>query len=273
MSTYKVYENQRLLSGSIPKTANRLYFCDGSDQSLEIGVIPNHIVSLYLGDFNHPLKKGAIPDSVKKLDFGWNFNKPLEIGVIPPSVRELNFSWNFNKPLEIGVIPPSVVSLTFRGLFNHPLKIGTIPPSVISLTFGHYFNQPLTPGMIPDGVVSLTFGEYFNQPLGLGMIPPSVESLILDRKFQNDLVNLPNSIKKLTVCETFTGKIKFPLSLEILNIRSEIGLYEICDHPLLKLFKNYKKVISLKEKNDIVKNIINFEYTSFIIRKIILFRD
>jgi hypothetical protein len=153
--------------------------------------IPKHTKLLCLNnDFNQPLKKGDIPNSVTTLHFGYFFNQPLKKGDIPNSVTTLKFGHSFNQPLKKGDIPNSVTTLHFGYCFDQPLKKGDIPNSVTTLVFGDHFNQPLNPGDIPNSVTTVTFGYYFNQPLSIGSIPHSVKEIFLNKDIRRQFLIL-----------------------------------------------------------------------------------
>ncbi len=159
------------------------------------------------------------------------------------------------------------------GYFNQPLKIGAIPNSVESLTFGYEFDQPLEIGAIPNSVESLTFGYFFSQFLEVGVIPNSVKSLNFDEGFNQNLINLPNTIEELVIYEDFNSKIKFPLKLKTFNV---MRIYNnkidegytgesLEDHRLLHLFENDRRIHLFRERCEINKNIDErIEYLSFV---------
>jgi hypothetical protein len=189
--------NQRLESLFYYKNLNiRYHMFDYNFKS-----IPEHTKVLNFGlYFNHPLKKGDIPNSVTTLICGLYFNQPLKKGDIPNFITTLRFGNCFNQPLEKGDIPDSVTTLEFGFCFDQPLKKGNIPDSVTTLTLGNYFNQPLKPGDIPNSVITLTFGDYFNQTLKPGDIP--------NRPLSSDIV--PNSVKEIVLTNYYTLRIPDP---------------------------------------------------------------
>jgi hypothetical protein len=92
----KVNYNKRLENLFYYKTLNiRYYISDDNFKS-----IPKYTKVLRLSDqFNQPLKKGNIPNSVTNMHFDWTFNQPLKKGDIPNSVTILIFGDFFDQPL------------------------------------------------------------------------------------------------------------------------------------------------------------------------------
>src|SRR5437764_1198690 len=70
------------------------------------------INKLVLGDnFNQPLTKDVLPNSLTQLTFGYNFNQPLTKDVLPHSLTQLTFGHNFNQPLTKDVLPNNLARL------------------------------------------------------------------------------------------------------------------------------------------------------------------
>src|SRR2546423_608037 len=81
-----------------------------------------------------------------------NFNQPLTKDVLPNSLTQLTFGYYFNQPLTKDVLPNSLTQLTFGYDFNQPLTKNVLPNSLTQLIFGYYFNQPLSKDVLPNNL-------------------------------------------------------------------------------------------------------------------------
>ncbi len=176
----------------------------------------------------------------------------------------------FNRSLEIGDLPPSLEALTFGVAFNRFLGVGVIPEKVKSVVFGTKFNQPLVVGTFPKLIKSIEFGWNFNQPLPTGVIPPTIETLKVSTLFDQKLLNLPDTLKELQLSKYFDNEIKFPLTLEKLEIISgskTTGTIKILkDHKLVDLYRFDRRRLLYKESL-IIKKFSSFnKYFSFVVK-------
>ena len=75
------------------------------------------------------------------------------------------------------------------------------------LYFGKDFNQPVD--NLPASLTHLEFGSYFNK--SVDFLPSSLEELeIYNEDYSHDLMNLPVSLKKLSVPCYYKGQIVLP---------------------------------------------------------------
>ncbi|GAM29044.1 hypothetical protein SAMD00019534_122200 [Acytostelium subglobosum LB1] len=236
--------NQRLPSGSLPRSITELYLGDEFNQSLEIGSIPQSTVLVQFGErYEHPLPIGTIPNSVTHLilrgkwlpvhsqrvatlEIG-SFNSARGRGMsLPDSLTSVKIRYCDEMDSQsMPALPPSVTRLI--GVhFVSPSKLhsGCITSSVTELSFGQHFRGPLVPGFIPPSVTALSFGPHFRQQLNGELIPTSVTSLsvcfdrlsdlsdlqLLDRleMSQGTLIRLGKELGK--------APLKRPLSKELL---------------------------------------------------------
>lgn len=118
----------------------------------------------FSSNFNFPIFKGVIPESVNVLTFGHCFNQPIT-NIIPPFVKKLQFGNNFNQCISLGDIPSGVEKLVFGKCFNKNIEVGAIPNSVKILIFRGNFSKFIYPELIPRSVSVLIFNEtryYYN---------------------------------------------------------------------------------------------------------------
>ncbi|KYR02931.1 hypothetical protein DLAC_00411 [Tieghemostelium lacteum] len=111
------------------------------------GVIPVDILPLSLKklrtgvEFNHPLKKGVLPQNLEKLILGNSFNSEL---VLPQSLKILELGNRFNQNLNL---PEGLESLLLGNDFKQPI---TFPSSLQYLTYSTRCH--LDPNSIPKNL-------------------------------------------------------------------------------------------------------------------------
>lgn len=71
-------------------------------------MLPAGVVTLTLGNFNHPIDCVSWPEKLEVLTFGSSFNQSLEGVVWPSGLRTLNLGLSFDQPLEGGGVVGSV---------------------------------------------------------------------------------------------------------------------------------------------------------------------
>ncbi|EGC40598.1 hypothetical protein DICPUDRAFT_73890 [Dictyostelium purpureum] len=243
-----------LEAGDIPYGVHTLSFGDAYDFPLS-NVIPHSVTSLKLGYlFQHSIKDGELPDSLKDITFGENFNQQLI--PLPKNCENVTFGWSFNKPLSINgetCISSSVKKIHFGNLFNQkicpgdlqnvevlefeknynqPLVSGCLPPTLVSLSFYGHFNQALTLGSLPTGFLTkIIFSNSFNQPIESGVIPQTVKHITFGKDFNQTIANsgIPKSIVTLNLGSNFNNV----LDIGEFSSLTELKISDRYDQPLL----------------------------------------
>ncbi len=231
-----IYFNQPLKKGDIPSTIKELIFGDSYEygiksvfnQPLYKDVIPYGVTHIKLSDlFDQELEVGVIPNTVISIEFGESFNKPLKKGFIPYGVKEVIFGKFFAQELNPGDIPNSVTTLVFKGLFIQSFNI--IPESVVILKFMggtlkkiscgeistnvEYLRieqiEPLEEGVIPSSVKKLHLGNSYNHPLQKGSIPNGTEYIFFGNAFSQNINSdvIPYSVGRIHIGEKYDEKI------------------------------------------------------------------
>ncbi|KAK5576296.1 hypothetical protein RB653_007437 [Dictyostelium firmibasis] len=110
-----------------------LKFGDHFNSIILADELPNSLTYLDLGGYNKPLELGVLPNSLISLKF-YCFNKT--INNLPSSIEYLNLGWSFNQIIEKGVLPINLKSLhIYNPGFRQDLSIdGILPPSFENLT-------------------------------------------------------------------------------------------------------------------------------------------
>jgi hypothetical protein len=159
---------------------------------------------LTFGDyFNQQI---CLNNTITHLKFGKFFNQPIELN---DELTHLKFGKSFNQPIKLN---DKLIYLEFGENFNQPIKLNN---ELIHLEFGENFNQPIN--IYETKLKSLVLKNKINEFINL---PNTLEYLYLDStneyvkylidnlnnnlieiefgtKFNIELNNLPNSIKKL----------------------------------------------------------------------------
>ncbi|KAF2070319.1 hypothetical protein CYY_008356, partial [Polysphondylium violaceum] len=116
----------KLEKGVLPPTLQklRLYY----EHALEADILPPHLTTLYLYDYNHPLCANLLPSSITRLSL-LAFNQPLFTNVLPSSLTRLNLT-AFNQPLNAFVLPSKLKTL-YMLKFNQPTLLqNSLPVSL-----------------------------------------------------------------------------------------------------------------------------------------------
>lgn len=155
----------------------------------------------------------VLPNTIKKINFGDNFNKKLDI--LPILLIQLKTSSKFNQYIDN--LPLNLKTLKFNNQYiNHyNNSIDNLPHNLMNLKFGDSFNQNIK--NLPNNLISLTICHKFNKSFGK---IPNIQYLICKGNIQ--LINLPNSIKKLYINSFEYNKLldMLPEGIEILKINS-----------------------------------------------------
>ena len=106
----------------------------------KINFYPQGLKYLILGDyFNHPLKPGDIPNSVKGLRLSRMYEMYIKKDSFPESLIDLDLN-NYNIKIVKDDLPSSLLSMKFGMYYNIPLG-NTVPNTVKYLFLSYYFDQ------------------------------------------------------------------------------------------------------------------------------------
>jgi len=186
---------------------------------IERDVLPNNLISLYIGDgFETNLKPGVLPHSIKKLTIK-KYNYPLQPNVIPPNVEYLDLS-SFNYPLKYGDLPNKIKYLNLY-FYDHELKEGIIPCSVEYLDLTN-FKKSLKKGDLPIHLIKLKLSNYLND-IDTEILPNKLKYLNLYPNFSSKIMKkaLPNTLTHLLLGINFNQTLEkdiLPDSLIYLRI-------------------------------------------------------
>ena len=196
--------------------------CHGAfNQSIPPGALPHSLRSLQFNDdFDQPLQAGSIPGNVEVVQFGHSFNQPLAEGHLPASLTDLSFGHSYNQSLLPGVLPAGLRRLNLGWSYKQPLPAGSLPSQLQQLRFGAD-TQPILPGIIPPSVTLVRLSDFLYAPLLPGSIPHSVVHLHLGKHFNQPLLPgvLPSSLRELVLSQYFEQPLQpgsLPDGLEVL---------------------------------------------------------
>lgn len=142
---------------------------------------------IILSQFNQPISKGMLPESLTYLTFGWCFNQPINEGTLPNSITHLTLGGGFNKSLDI--LPASLVYLTLDYYYNS-LQISNLPEHVSNVKINFGLSRRLCDSISPH-IKHLTlnfcrFANDYDEPIS--NLPYGLEELIIEGKHKKDLV-------------------------------------------------------------------------------------
>ena len=121
----------------LPRSLQRLTFCNSFNQSLEGVTLPSNLQHLIFGDlFNLSLEGVTLPGNLQNLTFGSKYNQSLEQLTLPSSLQHLEFGRHFNQSLERVTLPSNLRRLRFDGKFGQRLEGVTLPNTLDILTSG-----------------------------------------------------------------------------------------------------------------------------------------
>ena len=131
-------------------------------------------------------------------------DKELDENFKNSNIIDLQFGYYFNQSVDN--LPAKLTVLKFGYEFNQP--VDNLPQTLINLTFGENFNQSIN--NLPLNLKYLNIGNNFNQ--SLDFLPNNIKYLSIFKCFcySHDLLNLPNSLKKLLIMKEYKGNINVP---------------------------------------------------------------
>lgn len=155
-----------------------------------------------ISKFNQPL---ILTENLTQLHFGISFDQPVNL---PNSLTHLYFGEEFDKSIDL---PNGLIYLYFGEEFNQPVQLIN-NFQLTHLTFGYMFNQPI---QLPNSLTHLELGFEFSQQINL----PNITHLKFFCNIPYLLNNLPNSLKKLVLGESFNLALNnLPNSIEHIEI-------------------------------------------------------
>ncbi|EGC35873.1 hypothetical protein DICPUDRAFT_47438 [Dictyostelium purpureum] len=180
------------------ENADKTFFFNG-DQELKVDTIPEGTVHLIFGnDFNGIIPDGAIPQTVKIVDFGTDgksiFNQILTRDNFPRGVESLTLGNHFEhdipvwpnkiKYLSVGTkrnqikgLCSKIETLKYYGTLKEPLIPKNIPSQVFNLLMP-LCNGPIKEGTIPDKVNFFAWGSLNEEDIETLMyLPKSIDDL------------------------------------------------------------------------------------------------
>lgn len=91
------------------------------------------------GDFNHPIEKDVLPQTLTELHLGHEYNLPIENIVFPSSLQALDLGFNYNLPISKNVLLPSLQKLHLGFDYNLPIANDVLPNYVLVRTSTEQF--------------------------------------------------------------------------------------------------------------------------------------
>ncbi|KAF2078497.1 hypothetical protein CYY_000247 [Polysphondylium violaceum] len=119
---------------------------------MEKGVLPSSLQELYLV-YNHPLEVDVLPPHLTTLYLN-DYDQPLCPNVLPPRLTTL-YLYTFNQPLCPNVLPPSLTHLMF-GLFSRPLNAFVLPQKLRKLYMQNCSQLTFPPNSLPVSLTDLS---------------------------------------------------------------------------------------------------------------------
>lgn len=159
--------------------------------------------------FNEPLTKEIIDliGDFKTIYFGKQFNQPLDN--LPDHIETIDLGRCREYNHRLDNLPSNLKYLYIGGNFNHPVDF--LPFGLLQLELPWCFNQPID--NLPRSLKILKLDCFFYQ--SLNNLPEGLEILtIMSASYNLDLDQLPSSIKKLYVYESYKGKIKKGINVQ-----------------------------------------------------------
>ncbi|GAM28449.1 hypothetical protein SAMD00019534_116250 [Acytostelium subglobosum LB1] len=261
-----------------PSTLTHVKYIPSISQPIEIGMIPDHLLSIEFGNgFDSAIAPGSLPPGLTALTFGWSFNQPITLNMLPRSLLQLSFGHSFNQYINIGMLPPSLTSLeldhgfkqqilndtlpaslkhlslgtrfileegtfTFGTGFKNEIKPGSLPNGLSTLVLGPEFDKLLLPGALPQGLHHLVFGHRFNQPLVADVLPPKLQTLSIGTRYNqsDDQVVLPSTLWRLKLSQM--SQIRY-----LGNCHNNIEVAQLVEYIELDKLQQQGQNVRLKE--------------------------
>ena len=208
---------------NLPPTIKSIIFANDSIYNNSIDDLNDNIKELILGD-NYNYKINKLPFELEKLVLGKTYQH--KIYIFPKMLIYLDIGESYEDSLDN--LPDNLETLIISGKFNNYIKypsklknlifsencmynreIQNLPNSLIYFELKNKYSYNI--GSMPISVLCMSIGNYFN---GNIIFPNNLYKLILSKKFKNDLVNLPNSLKIIELFDDYPFisilKYKYP---------------------------------------------------------------
>lgn len=227
IQTIKLGNNFNTFVSKWPKSLKYLWLGDAFDQY--IIDLPDDVVQIILGkSFDKHFQKW--PRNLESLEIGNSFNQ--DISNLCDNVKYIKIGNNFN--VQITQLPEKLEYLIIGNRFNKPIIY--FPPKLKHLEIGNNFNRDILD--MPDTIVYIKLGSAFNGTIN--KLSNNLQYLILGNFF-NKSIELPNSLLSFSVGDNFNKKIRYPSDLNYLKIGKKFQ-QDISDLPntLRTLILGYK---------------------------------
>ncbi|EFA75831.1 hypothetical protein PPL_10886 [Heterostelium album PN500] len=153
--------------------------------------LPKSIKSITFHNFNEPLVKGSLPNTLEVLDFGDSyFKQEILPGVLPDGLQELTLhKYQY-------VIQPCVLPVSLRKLSLHSSQFdilpGVLPVGLLKCILGSY-NFGIKPDVLPDGLLefSLEGSDCYQYEIQPRVFPLSLEYLCFESYNPSDELAIP----------------------------------------------------------------------------------
>jgi len=144
-------------------------------------VIPNHITHIETTyDFDQPINRIVWSENLVSLQFGANFNRPIDKVKLPDTVKHISFgiknNWSsFSQSLKNFYFPKSLVEYINQGC-GVKESIGDIifPDSTERIRLGYKYNVPINNFKFPLGIKEFEFGCGYSQSLSDIVFPKNL---------------------------------------------------------------------------------------------------
>ncbi|KYR01701.1 hypothetical protein DLAC_11489 [Tieghemostelium lacteum] len=250
------YYRKSLEFSTLPPSINRLEI-GLYNEPIPAGSLPPILEYLYLGEeFNHPLMKGSLPDSIKELQFSikrCKFNS--EICEFPQSLEILKFGKNFNQSLHSLSKLTNLKELTVDDGFQQSLP--KLPGSLESLTIGTWYNATITEDLPKSLKILKIHNCKISKDFNIdNILQDGLDTLILGRDFNHKFkagITLPSSLRHLELSKEYKETLEegsLPEGLSTLKFYFHKNNCNILPSTLTKLYCefNYKSKVPLRLK-------------------------
>ena len=197
------------------------------DYQFDLSTIPAETTVLKLGNrFKQPIRRGELPQGLKKLTLPNLYDHELEIGSLPEGLEELIFGREYCKDIRPGVLPKSLKILrVLGGHFDGKvigLVTGSLPEGLEEFYFTCNSTYKIQPSILPRSLKIFHMTGYFNNVLVMNSLPDSLEELRIDIDSQCIYPGLfPSSIKILSIPRKIKDKLEpdvLPENLQVLDL-------------------------------------------------------
>lgn len=221
------------------------------------------------------LRRGAIPSTVRTLEYRGGFRSPISRDMFPPFtdisgpnpvslVTRLVLGGEFNHPVPNDTLPPSLEYLEFGEKFNQPLSGDILPPRLRKLVFGGGYNQPLPKNGLPQTLQFLRLGRDFNQTLDRDVLPRSLDCFVMDSVGYDhhfEIGALPPNLRFFRCGRSshFLALDILPPSLEVLLVKPGLTDEKVSEVLLAFTRSNLETLVSQWDCRDLLGDYYSLE--------------